>query len=110
MTTLPAPIAQPWSAAQRLRLESEWRGLLRAFAYHPRVEVTPMGTGAASQPPGEYQVQFKVTTLVVNEVGELAWVTVVPVHVWLPPHFPHEPPVPGVWRRSHRPPRRGQRR
>ena len=93
MTTLPAPIAQPWSAAQRVRLEGEWRGLLRAFAYHPRIEVMPTGTGGAAEPAGEYQVQFKVTTLVVNEAGELAWVKAVPVHLWLPPHFPHEPPV-----------------
>jgi ubiquitin-protein ligase len=78
----------PWSSAQVIRLEYEWHRLQRAFAFHPHVAVTPLG-----DPPGEYQVNYRVTTLSINEAGQLAYVTTFPVHVWLPPQFPHAAPV-----------------
>jgi hypothetical protein len=90
MPDIPAsPTAPAWSSAQLVRLEAEWRGLRRAFAFHPHVEVFPL----AGDPPAEYQVLFKVTTLGVDAAGQLAYVSTMPVHVWLPPHFPREAPV-----------------
>ena len=78
-----------WSAAQLARLDAEWRGLRRAFAYHPSVEVVPLG----AESPAEYQVAYKVTTLVIDDAGQLIYVSSLPVHLWLPPHFPHTAPV-----------------
>ena len=63
--------------------------LRRAFAYHPSVEVTPL----SGNPPAEYRVTYKVTTLAIDEAGALAYVASCPVYVWLPPHFPHTAPV-----------------
>ena len=82
------PAAEP-APKEVARVESEWRQLRRAFAYHPFVDVVPL----SGDPPVEYQVQYKVTTLAINEAGELAYVTACPVHVWLPPQFPHVAPV-----------------
>ena len=93
--TQPAPAAaEPvdaatWSAAQLERLEAEWRGLRRAFAYHPSIEVVAQG----ADPPAEYQVTYRVTTLVIDETGQLVYVSSLPVQLWLPPHFPHTAPV-----------------
>ena len=78
-----------WSPSQRTRLETEWRKLRRAFAYHPFVEVVPL----SGDPPAEYQVTYNVKTLVIDDAGQLAYVTSCPVHVWLPPQFPHNAPV-----------------
>src|SRR5688500_5634245 len=85
----PAGAAGPWSAAQLVRLEAEWVRLRRAFAYHPFVDVTPL----SGNPPAEYQITYKVTTLAIDQVGSLAYVASCPVHVWLPPQFPHTAPV-----------------
>jgi ubiquitin-protein ligase len=84
-----SPAARTWSSAQLIRLESEWRRLQRAFAFHPRVELIPL----AGDPPGEYQVQYTLTTLVVDAAGRLVYAAAMPVHLWLPPHFPHDAPV-----------------
>ena len=84
----PATPADP-GAGHLARLAEEWRQLRRAFAYHPFVEVLPL----SGDPPAEYQVNYRVTTLAVGEAGQLAYVTACPVHLWLPPHFPHNAPV-----------------
>ena len=83
------PAAHAHSPAQLIRLEAEWRQLQRAFAFHPRVEIIPL----AGDPPGEYQVLYKLKTLAVDAAGQLAYVAAAPVHLWLPTHFPHEAPI-----------------
>lgn len=87
--TPPEPEASPWSPAQLVRLQGEWRKLQRSFAYHPAVRVVPL----AGDPPGEYQIEYKLRTLIVDEAGELSYVDQCAVHLWLPPQFPHAPPV-----------------
>src|SRR5437762_2801858 len=81
--------ANAWSPDQLARLESEWRRLQRAFAYHPYVTLTPL----RGDPPAEYQVDYRVTTLVVDEQNELQYTTAAPVHIWLPAGFPDQPPL-----------------
>ncbi|HEY7117802.1 MAG TPA: hypothetical protein VH475_14535 [Tepidisphaeraceae bacterium] len=78
-----------WSPEQLVRLEHEWRQLQRNFAYHPHVRITPL----RGNPPSEYQVDFTARTLFVREDGQLDYVATPAVHVWLPPGYPHEPPV-----------------
>jgi ubiquitin-protein ligase len=85
-----APAAgHAWSAEQVVRLEGEWRRLQRDFAFHPNVEVIPL----SGDPPGEYQIQYKVTTLGLDAAGNLMFVSSCPVHVWLPAEFPEEGPI-----------------
>jgi ubiquitin-protein ligase len=74
---------------QVARLESEWRQLRRAFAYHGAVQVVPLG----GEPVSEYQVNYQVTTLAIDAAGQLTYVNGCSVHLWLPPHFPHNAPV-----------------
>jgi ubiquitin-protein ligase len=81
--------ATAWSALQLARLESEWRQLRRAFAYHPAVQVVPL----SGEPPSDYQVNYRVTTLAIDDAGQLTYVNGCSVHLWLPPHFPHNAPV-----------------
>lgn len=78
-----------WSSDQMTRLENEWRRLQRAFAYHPHVTLTPLH----GDPPFEYQVDYRVTTLVGDEYGNLQYAPGVSVHVQITGGFPHEPPV-----------------
>ena len=78
-----------WSAQQLVRLEHEWRQLERNFAYHPTVKVTPI----KGNPPAEYQVELKCRTLYVQEDGQLGYLDAPAIHIWLPPGYPHEPPV-----------------
>src|SRR5688572_16259842 len=89
MADLPVAAARAWDSAQVVRLEGEWRRLRRAFAFHPRVEVIPL----AGDPPGEFQLQYKLTTLAVDETGQLVYVSAMPMYLWLPPAFPDEAPV-----------------
>ena len=84
----PAPLLN-WSDDQLVRLEYEWRRLQRAFAYHPYVQIVSM----RDDPPGEYEIAFRVRTLAVGESGELEYADSAPVRVWLPPSFPYSPPV-----------------
>src|SRR4051794_12487943 len=86
-----APTAAPvaWSQDQMLRLENEWRRLQRSYAYHQAIRVRPLH----GDPADEYQVDFQVRTLIVNEAGELAYAESCPVHIWLPPGFPHQAPI-----------------
>ncbi len=88
---VPAAVASPiaWTDGQLVRLESEWRQAQRAFAYHPSVGITAL----EGDPPVEYQVDYKVHTLVLNEAGELQYADSVSVHVWMPPGFPNQPPL-----------------
>jgi hypothetical protein len=74
----PPPIPQnaPWSPAQLVRLEQEWRRLQRAYAYHPLVRVVPL----EGDPPSQYQVEYRVRTLAVNEQGQLAYLAACPIH------------------------------
>ena len=83
----PAPIV--WTPDQVKRLQFEWSGLQRNFAFHPHVRVMPL----AGDPPGEYQVQYNLRTLALDDSGQLIYLTSAAVHVWLPPAFPHEPPL-----------------
>lgn len=86
----PSAVGPPaWSATQISRLNTEWRKLRHAFAYHPFVEIMPLG----NDPPGEYQIVYRVTTLVIDEAGQLAYVAACPVRLSLPPEFPHTAPV-----------------
>ncbi|MDB5329475.1 MAG: hypothetical protein JWP03_626 [Phycisphaerales bacterium] len=78
-----------WTDGQLIRLENEWRRAQRSFAYHPYIGITPL----RGDPPYEYQVDFRVRSLVLNEAGELQSVDTVAMHVWLPPGFPNQPPV-----------------
>src|SRR5688572_994324 len=93
--TSPAPApATTWSPAQLVRLQSEWDRLRRGFAFHPTVRVTP----TAGDPPSEYQVEYRLRTLIVDAAGQLAYADTVNITLTLPPQFPHAPPVlrPGV--------------
>src|SRR3954470_16907090 len=78
-----------WTPTQLTRLESEWRRLQRAFAYHPHVTLSPL----KGDPPAEYQVDYRVTTLAINQAGGLEYAHTASVHVWLPPGFRYQPPV-----------------
>jgi hypothetical protein len=44
-------------------------------------------------PPEEYQIEYRLRTLVMSEQGTLEYATACAVHVWLPPNFPHEAPL-----------------
>src|SRR5687767_2771598 len=71
------------------RLAQEWRRVVRAFAYHPHVTVTPI----KGDPPEEWRVDYLVTTLVVDDAGQLGYATAAPVHVWIGPGFPEQAPL-----------------
>src|SRR5947209_3927945 len=81
--------APHWSPEQVTRLEGEWRKLQRSFAYHPHVTVQPL----KGDPPHEYQIDYRLTTLVIDDAGQLQYAQGASVHVWLPPEFPEHPPV-----------------
>jgi ubiquitin-protein ligase len=83
------PAPHSWSAQQLARLEHDWRQLQRHFAYHPTVKVTPLG----GNPPAEYHVELHCRTLYVQDDGQLGYLDAPVVHIWLPPGYPHEPPV-----------------
>jgi ubiquitin-protein ligase len=72
-----------------MRLENEWRRLQRAFAYHPHVRIIPLH----GDPPDQYQVEYRLRTLIMPEGGALEYTASSAVHIWLPPAFPHEPPL-----------------
>ena len=78
-----------WTDGQIMRLENEWRRAQRSFAYHPVIGVAPL----RGDPPHEYQIDYRVRTLVMNDAGELQYVDDVAMHMWLPPGFPNQPPV-----------------
>ncbi len=78
-----------WSADQLTRLEREWRQLQRGFAYHPYVSVTPV----RGDPPSEYQVDLRVTTLVIDEAGQLQYANTASISIQLPPGFPSAEPI-----------------
>jgi ubiquitin-protein ligase len=94
-STQPADSGDPyaevtWGSDQLARMENEWRRLQRAFAYHPHVTLTPM-TG---DPPASYQVDFRLTTVIVNpRTNQLEYVANATVHVTLPPGFPNQAPT-----------------
>jgi hypothetical protein len=73
------------AAAAAARMESEWRHLQRAFAYHPLVHVAPLH----GEPPIAYQIDYQVRTLVVSEEsGQLEYAAQCAVELWLPADFP----------------------
>lgn len=79
-----------WTAGQLARMENEWRRLQRAFAYHPHVTLIPI----AGDPPSSYQVDFRLTTVIVNpRTSQLEYVANASVQVILPPGFPNESPT-----------------
>jgi ubiquitin-protein ligase len=77
-----------WSPEQLTRLEGEWRRLQRSFAFHPHVTVHPL----RGDPPGMYQVDFRLNTLVIDDAGQLQYADGASVHISLPPRFPQDPP------------------
>ncbi len=85
----PTSVPVAWTQDQLLRLENEWRRLQRSFAYHSAVRIQPLH----GDPPDEYQIDFQVRTLIVDESGGLAYAENCPIHIWLPPGFPHHPPL-----------------
>src|SRR5881394_4659592 len=78
-----------WAQDQLVRLENEWRRLQRDFAYHPHVRIIPLH----GDPPDQYQVEYRLRTLIMPEGGTLEYAPSAAVHIWLPPNFPHEPPL-----------------
>ncbi|HEV8291879.1 MAG TPA: hypothetical protein VGP94_08130, partial [Tepidisphaeraceae bacterium] len=78
-----------WTDDQLMRLENEWRRLQRTFAYHPHVRIIPLH----GDPPDQYQVEYRLRTLIMPEGGTLEYTASSAVHIWLPPGFPHEPPL-----------------
>lgn len=78
-----------WSHEQLQRLENEWRRLQRSFAYHPHIRVAPL----QGDPPEQYQVEYRIRCLTMDGAGQLQYANMAAVHVWLPPGFPHEPPL-----------------
>lgn len=78
-----------WTPDQLVRLEHEWRQLQRNFAYHPSVRIIPLN----GNPPAEYTVEFKARTLYIREDGQLDYTPTPSIHIWLPPGYPHDPPV-----------------
>ncbi len=86
----PDPAANvAWTDGQIMRLENEWHRAQRSFAYHPALGVRPL----RGDPPYEYQVDYRVRTLSLNEANELQYIDEVSMHMWLPPGFPNQPPV-----------------
>ncbi len=86
----PAPAPNvAWTDGQLVRLENEWRRAQRSFAYHPAIGLLPL----RGDPPYEYQIDFRVRTLMLNEAGDLQYVDEVSMHMWLPPGYPNQPPV-----------------
>ncbi len=71
------------------RLENEWRRLQRAFAYHPHIRVIAL----EGDPPDQYQVDYRFRTVILDENGQLQYSSTCSVHIWLPPDFPHDPPL-----------------
>ena len=51
--------------------------------------VTPL----AGNPPGEFQIDYKLRTLEQDAAGQLVFVDECSVHLWLPPQFPLAAPV-----------------
>jgi ubiquitin-protein ligase len=90
-TGIPNVMAEvTWTADQLQRMEGEWRRLQRAFAYHPHVTLTPL----RDDPPSAYQVDYRLTTLIVNpRSSQLEYVQNATLQVILPPGFPHDAPV-----------------
>ena len=84
----PSPLLS-WSQEQLVRLEWEWRKLQRSYAYHPYIRVAPV----QSDPPAEYDIEFHVKTVCVSDSGELEYLDVVPMRVWLPQGFPYVSPA-----------------
>ncbi|QOV88580.1 ubiquitin-conjugating enzyme family protein [Humisphaera borealis] len=79
-----------WSSDQLARMENEWRRLQRAFAYHPHVTLSPL----EGDPPSSYQVDFRLTTVIVNpRTSQLEYVANASVQIALPPGFPNQAPV-----------------
>src|SRR5438046_7051098 len=77
-----------WAVDQLVRLENEWRRLQRTFAYHPHVRIIPLH----GDPPDQYQVEYRLRTLIMRDRGGLEYAAAAAVPIWLPPGFPHAPP------------------
>ena len=84
-----AEIQPMWSPAQRARIEAEWHGLRRSFAFHPFVRVTPV----AGEPPSEFEVKYSIQTLGSDSNGELTYLDHCVLFIAVPANFPHGPPV-----------------
>ena len=78
-----------WTPEQLIRLEYEWNRIQRSYAYHPSVRVQPI----EGDPPTEYQVEYQVRTLVIDDAGQLTYAASCAVRVRLGPNFPNEEPI-----------------
>src|SRR5690348_4690331 len=65
------------SEQQLDRLGEEYRRLRRSFAYHPHVRIV----SARNDPPVEFEIEFRVRSLCVNEAGQLAYCDTVSMQV-----------------------------
>ena len=81
--------AAHWSSEQLTRLNAEWQRLQRAYAYHPVVRILPIH----GNPPDQYQIEYRLRTLVMTEGERLEYATSCALHMWLGPAFPLEPPL-----------------
>ena len=84
-----APQADGRSSQQLMRLENEWRRLQLSFAYHPFIRAMPLH----GDPPDQYQIEYRMRTVAFDDARELQYIDSAKVHIWLPPGFPHEPPL-----------------
>ena len=54
------------------------RRLQRALAYHPHVRIIPLH----GDPPDQYQVEYRLRTLIMPEGGQLEFTASSAVHIW----------------------------
>lgn len=80
------------TAEHLARMESEWRHLRRAYANHPVVTITPVQDDAAAF-SAEFQIDYRLRTMALDEAGEVQFLNEASLHVWLAPGFPQEPPL-----------------
>lgn len=92
----PAAIATPaliatasnhLNVGQLLLLEEQRQKLLRAFAYHPAITLTPIDEG----PTTRYLVEYRVRSLVRENNGPLRYTAAVAMELLVPPAYPGEP-------------------
>lgn len=72
---------------QLLLLDDQRQKLLRAFAYHPAITLTPIDEG----PTTRYLVEYRVRSLVRENNGPLRYTAAVAMELLTPPGYPAEP-------------------
>ncbi len=82
-----ATIPATRSVNQLLLLEDQRQKLLRAFAYHPAITLTPIDEG----PTTRYLLEYRVRSLVRENNGPLRYTAAVAVELLIPSGYPVEP-------------------